>query len=219
LFRIAFSQKALLTSKVISKLTNDQEQILRPPLADSGHATNDFTSILDMGSERVVADLAVKVLEEHPESFRDLFELCWLEKYPLSMRAARALQLYCEKHPASIYPFLDEAMERTLQTKIAGVKRNFLKIFAEYIDQDRINKPGILLNACFEWILDAATTPGIKIHAMTIIYKLGKGEPDLLKELAATIEIIMDESEISMKTCGRKMIERISRQLEVGSWQ
>ena len=45
--------------------------------------TNDFTSILAMGSERVVADLAVKVMEEHPESLRDMLDICWLEKYPM----------------------------------------------------------------------------------------------------------------------------------------
>ncbi len=41
--------------------------------------TNDFLKILEMGSERVVADLAVKVLEEHPDSFHAILELCWLE--------------------------------------------------------------------------------------------------------------------------------------------
>ena len=45
-----------------------------------------------------------------------------------------------------------------------------------------------------------------------IIYKLGLKEPALLQELAASIEIIMAESEISMKTCGRKMLRKISRQ-------
>jgi len=52
---------------------------------------------------------------------------------------------------------------------------------------------------------------------MTVIYKIGRNEPDILRELASTIEIIMDESEISMKTCGRKMLGRISRQSTAGS--
>ncbi len=181
------------------------------------HPTTDFRSILDMGSERVVADLAVKVMEEHPESMREMLDLCWLDKYPLSMRAARALQLYCEKHPAAIYPFLDEAIEKTIRSKIGGVMRNFLKIFAEFIDIKKISDPGPLLNTCFEWLLDRNITPAIKIHAMGVIYKLGLNEPALLHELAATIEIIMDESEISMKTCGRKMLKKVgSQQSAVG---
>ncbi len=173
--------------------------------------TKDLQAILDMGSERVVADLAVKVIEESPESLGDILDLCWLEKYPLSMRAARAVQLYCEKHPEAIYPFLDEAVEKTIRSKIKGVRHNFLKVFAEYIDINKITDPGPLLNTCFEWLLDRNITPAIKIHAMGVIFKLGLKEPVLLQELSATIEIIMDESEISMKTCGRKMLQRISR--------
>jgi hypothetical protein len=38
----------------------------------------DFKSILEMGSERVVADLAVKVLEDVTESFKDILDLCFI---------------------------------------------------------------------------------------------------------------------------------------------
>ena len=170
----------------------------------------DFKTILDMGSERVVADLAVKTIENCPESFRDLLDLCFIEQYPLSMRAARAAQLYCEKYPDAIYPFLDEVVEKTIKSQIGGVRRNFLKIFADFIDLERLIDPGPLLNTCFEWLLDRNITPAIKIHAMGVIFKLGLKEPVLLQELAATIGIIMDESEISIKSCGRKMLKKIS---------
>jgi hypothetical protein len=169
----------------------------------------DYRSILDMGSERVVADLAVKVLEENPGTFRDLLDLCFLEKYPISMRAARAVQLYCGKHPEEIYPFLDEVIGKSTRSNIGGVRRNFMKIFSEFIEIERIKEPGKLLNTCFDWLLDGSITPAIKIYAMQMIFKLGKNEPDLLNELAATINIIMEESEISLKTCGRKMLKRI----------
>jgi hypothetical protein len=175
----------------------------------------DYISILEMGSERAVADIAVKGLEEDPASLRDILDLCFLEKYPMSMRAARVAQLYCEKYPDAIYPYLDEVIEKSLNSKIGGVRRNFLKIFAEFIDINKINDPGNLLNTCFEWLLDGSVTPAIKIHAMGVIYKIGRKEPEILQELAATIEIIMDESEISMKSCGRKMLERIGRRSPV----
>jgi hypothetical protein len=186
---------------------------------DQRPTTPDFKSILDMGSERVVADLAVKVLEENPGSLRNLLDLCFLEKYPLSMRAARAVQLYCEKHPEDLYPFLDETVEKTIRSKIKGVRHNFLKIYAEYIDIRKISDAGPLLNTCFEWLLDRNITPAIKIHSMGVIYKLGLDEPALLHELAATLEIIMDESETSMKTCGRKMLLRIGRRSAVSGQQ
>ncbi len=170
-----------------------------------------------MGSERVVADLAVKVMEEHTGLLREMLDICRLEKYPLSMRAARAAQLYLEKHPEEIYPFLEEIIEMILKTRIDGVRRNFLKVIADRVEIDKIAEPGILLNACFDWLLNGSVPPASKIHSMTVIYKIGRNEPDILRELASTIEIIMDESEISMKTCGRKMLGRISRQSTAGS--
>jgi hypothetical protein len=177
----------------------------------------DFKSILDMGSERVVADLAIKVIENVPESFRDMLDLCFLEEYPLSMRASRAIQLYCEKHPEAIYPFLDEVVEKTLVSHIAGVRHNFLKIFAKFIDIERITDPGPLLNTCFEWLLDARLTPAVRIHSMGVIYKLGLKEPGLHHELALTIDLLMEDAEPSFKNYTGKMMKKISQQSAVSS--
>ena len=188
-------------------MTNDQQPITQ----DSRLKTQDFISVLSMGSERAVADLAVKVLEDHPESLREILDLCWMEQYPMSMRAARVAQLYCEKHPEEIYPHLDEVVEKIMKTRIDGVRRNFLKVTAEFIDLHKINNPGTLLNTCFDWLLDPGIKPATRIHSMTVIYKVCRNEPDILRELAATIEIIMEEGEISIKTCGRKMLAKIER--------
>jgi hypothetical protein len=173
------------------------------------HATPDFKSILDMGSERVVADLVVNVLESDPGFFRSLLDLCFLEQYPLSMRAARAAQLYCEKHPEEIYPFIDKVVDKTIQSNIKGVRHNFLKIFAEFIDIEKITDPGPLLNTCFEWLLDARLTPAVRVYSIGVIYKLGLKEPELLHELEATIELLMVEAEPSLRSYGRRMLKRI----------
>lgn len=171
--------------------------------------TNDLKEILEMGSERVVADLAVKVIERSPGSLEEILGICWLEKYPLSMRAARVAQLYLEDHHDEIYPYLDEIIGKILQTGIEGVRRNFLKVIADFVDVEKITEPGLLLNACFEWLNDGSIPPGTRIHSMTIIFRIGRNEPDILRELAATIGIIMEESEISIKTCGRKMLRQL----------
>jgi len=176
----------------------------------------DFKSILDMGSERVVADLAVNVLETQPGSFKVLLDLCFLEKYPLSMRAARATQLYCEKHPDKIYPFLDEVVEKTIRSNIKGVRHNFLKVFAEFIDIERISDPGPLLNTCFEWLLDARLTPAVRIHSMGVIYKMGLKEPELLLELELSIEMMMEDAVPSFKSIAEKILKKISRQSTAG---
>lgn len=170
----------------------------------------DFVKILEMGSERAVADIAVMALEDHPESFPEMLALCFLEKYPLSMRASRVVQLYCEKNPASLYPYLEETIDRVLLSKIDGVKRNFVKVFAEFIDLERLQDPGKLLNACFEWLQDPGQKPALRIHAMALIFKLAGKEPELLHELKITLELIDEQSEISIRTCAGKMLKRIN---------
>ena len=179
----------------------------------------DFKSILDMGSERIVADLAIKVVENTPGSFRALLDLCFLEQYPLSMRAARAVQLYCEQHPDEIYPYIDEVVDKTIQSQIKGVRHNFLKIFAEYIDIEKISDPGPLLNTCFEWLLNARLTPAVRIHSIGVIYKLGLKEPGLHHELALTIDLLTEDAEPSFKNYAGKIMKKISRQSEVVSQQ
>ncbi len=170
-----------------------------------------FTSILSMGSERAVADLAVAALEANPAAFREALDLCFLEQYPMSMRAARVIQLFCEKHPESIYPFLEESVEKTIASKIDGVKRNFLKIFSEFIDLSRLRDPGTLLNASFDWLQDPGEKPATRIQAMALIFKLGGKEPGLLQELRASLEMIGEDSEISMRSCAAKMLKRLDR--------
>ncbi len=172
---------------------------------------SEFLSILSMGSERVVADLAVNVLETNPDGFKDLLDLCFLEEYPLSMRASRVAQLFCEKHPECIYPYLEETIDKVLDSGIDGVKRNFVKIFSEFIDLNRIPDPGTILNACFIWLQDPGEKPALRIHAMELIHKLGKTQPELLQELKATLEMIDESSEISIRNCARKMLKKIRR--------
>jgi hypothetical protein len=125
--------------------------------------------------------------------------------------------LYCGKYPDVIYPYLDEAVDKTIRSQIAGVRHNFLKIFAEYIDLNKLNDPGPLLNTCFEWLLNARLTPAVRIHSMGVIYKLGLKEPELLHELEVTIELVLVEAEPSLRSCSVKMLKKISQQSSVNS--
>jgi hypothetical protein len=168
-----------------------------------------FTSILSMGSERAVADLAVAALEANPAAFTDVLDLCFMEQYPMSMRAARVIQLFCEKHPESIYPFLEESVEKTIGSKIDGVKRNFLKVFAEFIDINRLRDPGNLLNACFNWLQNPGEKPATRMLAMALIYKLAEKEPELLHELRVSLEMIDESSEVSIRSCATRMLKKI----------
>lgn len=168
-----------------------------------------ISSILEMGSNRAVADMAVDAIVNNRELFRDALDLCLLDEYPASMRAARVVQLYCEKDPEAIYPCLDEITPKILSSKIDGVKRNFLKIYGEFIDIRRLSEPGPLLNACFTWLLDSREKPAVRIHAAGVIYRIADGDPDLLNELHSSIMLIIQEGPASIRAMGKQMLKRI----------
>jgi hypothetical protein len=175
----------------------------------------DFMKILEMGSERAVAELAVKAIGNNDACFREVLDLCFIEQYPISMRAARVIQLCCEKRPKRIYPCLEEIVTKVLESRIDGVRRNFLKIFAEFIDIRKISDPGPLLKSCFECMLNFDETPAIRIYSMEIVFRISQYEPDLKNELISTIEFIVGESPPSIKNKGMKIL----RLLGVPNWQ
>ncbi len=149
----------------------------------------DFIETLQMGSERAVADMVIAMIGNDPVRFEEVFTLTFTRPYPINMRAARAIQLCCEKNPRLIYPHLSKAMDVMLHSKIDGVKRNFLKIFAEFIPLEDIGDPGLLLDTCFHWLMDTAQNPALCYYCMDFIARMVKKEPDLRYELEAVIEI------------------------------
>lgn len=173
----------------------------------------EFRKILEMGSERAVADLALKAMEDDEESLPEILALCFLEEYPLSMRASRVAQLFCGKYPESIYPYLDEIVPKVMVSTIDGVKRNFLKIIAEFIDIGKISNPVVLMNQCFEWMMDSSQKPAVRVFSMEILYRFAEDNPYLLNELKASLEIIMDESPACMKARGKKIIRKIYKEV------
>ncbi|MCK9618068.1 MAG: hypothetical protein M0R21_09575 [Lentimicrobiaceae bacterium] len=147
-----------------------------------------FIEVLQLGSERAVADMVVDKVERDSEKFAAVLALCFSEKYPISMRAARVVQLCCSKYPKLLVPHYENVILLLAQTKVSGVKRNFLKIFDEYSELKNIPNPGVLLNLCFDWLNNPSEDIAIRVFAMGVLYKFAKSEPDLTNELSLVIQ-------------------------------
>lgn len=172
---------------------------------------SEFLNLLSLGSERAVADLMVAGIDGKPDRFALMLDFCFIEEYPTSMRAARVIQLCCEKDPGLIEPHLGYVIEKVLATKIDGVKRNFLKIIAEFIDINLVEDPGPLLERCFSWLVDAHENPAIRIYAMDIIQRIAIKEPDLLYELRAILEYLPDENPPSIQNRKQRLLKKLGR--------
>jgi len=145
-------------------------------------------------SGRATADLAVVAIGNDAKNFEHLLELCFSQPYPTCMRTSHVVQLFCEKNPEFILPFLDEIIDKIAVSKIAGVKRNFLKIIAESIDFKLVKDNPTLLQISFDWLLSSKESPAIRYYCIHIITKLCSFEPDLKPEFKATLEFIIPEA-------------------------
>lgn len=168
-----------------------------------------FKDILFFGSERAIADMVIQAIDKDENRFRTVLEMCFTEKYPINMRAARAIQLYCEKDAGFLLKDLDKIMVRSLDSEIEGVKRNFLKIFSEYLDFSLICHSGLLLNKCFDMLMDAAEKPGIRCYSMLLLYKYAVHEKDIAKELEEILDFLHEETAPSIIGCKSKILKKL----------
>jgi hypothetical protein len=82
-------------------------------------------------SHRVTADMMAVAVGDDSEKFGVLYGMAFSESYPLCMRSANVCKICCETCPELIVPFLDELPVKLELCEEDGVKRSFLKIYAD----------------------------------------------------------------------------------------
>jgi len=169
----------------------------------------DLLEILNIDSSRYTVDVATEAVGSDPARFSEVFDHCFSQPYPVSMRAARVVQFCCERYPDLIYPHLEESFEKMLQSKVEGVKRGFLKIYAENIDLKRFTDPGALVSLCFEWLADPEEAISVRVYALDILYRYSELEPDLLNELASLLESLLYDGSTAIRSRARDRLKRI----------
>jgi hypothetical protein len=152
----------------------------------------DFLSLLQTDSSRAVADMGVMALESQPERFEELINFAFKYPYPVNMRAARVVELYCEKHPETILPFLEVIIEKLHNAQTDGVKRGFLKALWEVGDLSKVKNPGVLLTLCYNWLQSSSEALSVRVYALEVIYRISLIEPDIQLEMKAMIDLIQE---------------------------
>jgi len=174
----------------------------------------DFKKVLEVDSSRFIANMVVTGINNNPEYFDEVYRLCFESKYPINMRAGRAIALICEKYPDLFTPYLNETIGRIKDEKTDGVKRGFLKAFTESVPiQQLLELPlaGLLVNCCFDWLISPSEPIAVKVYSMELLEKVCKFEPELTNELIAVLENISEEQGIAVKNSGKKILKRIRK--------
>jgi hypothetical protein len=168
----------------------------------------DFISGLG-DSGRATADLAVIAIGKDAENFKHLLNICFSEAYPICMRASRVVQLFCEKNPEFIVPYLDEIIDKISCSKEEGVKREFLKIIAECIDFNLVKDNSTLLDIAFNWMSSTKEAVAIRYYCINICEKFCVCEPDLKSEFKILLEFSLNDATPGFRNRALKVLKKL----------
>jgi len=174
----------------------------------------DFFSLLKIDSSKLIGDQVVDAVGDNPEYFKMILDICLYEKYPLAMRAGRAVALCNEKNPSFIVPYLDELIDKIAVSEIDGVKRGIMKAFCESVDLRQFNNLGKLVDLCFKWLLNPKEAVAVRYYSMEILYKTCKLEPALINEFIAVLETLVDNPSVGLAGRARKIIRQLQNKPE-----
>jgi hypothetical protein len=160
-------------------------------------------------SGRKTAEVAVAAIDNNPDYFKHLLGICFTEPYPVSMRASRVIQMFCEENPDFIVPYLDEVIENIEKTKVEGVKRSFLKLLAESVDFNLVKENAKLLQMAFDWVTSPKEAISVRYYCIFICQKFCACEPDLIPEFKAMLEFSLTESSAGLCSTAKKVLKKL----------
>jgi hypothetical protein len=174
----------------------------------------DFESQL-VDSSRLIAEIVAENVGDNPEHFKKLMELSFSGKEKISMRASRVAIFCIQKYPHLIDPYLNKIIRKLPEDE--SVRKNFMKILAETPLDFSEEQLGILVETCFEMLMNDRSSIANKVYSMELLYKISELEPDLKTELIAAIEEQIPASSSGVKTIGQRLLKKLYRETGKGT--
>jgi hypothetical protein len=169
----------------------------------------DFESQL-VDSSRFIAETVAANVGDNPVYFKKLMDLAFSGKNKVSMRASRAAIFCVEKHPHLIVPYLNKIIK--LLPDDESVRKNFMKILAETPLDFTEDQLGILVDSCFEMLLNDKFSIANKVYSMELLYKISEIEPGLKIELISAIEEQIPKGSSGIKAIGKGLLKKLYRE-------
>ena len=166
--------------------------------------------LLDETSRRN-ADLIAGLIRRKPSLFSELMEVVFLNKEPVSRRAAWVMDIVSETQPELVLPYLEEIARQIDTFNHDGMKRESIKVLARSpLVKEQF---GPLMNICFRWLVSPAESVAVKMFSMELLYRMSEQEPELKRELADSIEWRMQEESPGFKNRARKLLILLNREI------
>ena len=167
-------------------------------------------------SSRALTDIVVSNIGSNQVLFNEAMELMYMDKHPISMRAAWVTYLVSEKYPNLATPHLEKLIKVLHSTKVDGVKRSALKMLFNAINDLSENRFGELADIAFTMAEDPKQAIAVRAFSIDILLKVVKVYPDITNELIAILESIIPDGSRGLKNKCRKNIIGL-RKKELGN--
>ena len=162
-------------------------------------------------SSRLIANIVVADIGNDAKKFAEIMELALRDEYPLSMRAARVIALSTEKHSDLIVPHLQSIIDTLDSIRVEGVKRSFLKIFAEMPVELNEDMLGIITDRSFNWLVDPKEAVAIRYYAIDILLKVTRLYPEIKVELADSLNSLLEDNSSALHAKSKKAINYLNK--------
>ena len=152
----------------------------------------------------------VKYILENPSDLEELIDMSFSDFQPEGWRAAWVLAdlVKNDKQICKKVQLLSSKIIYSFKYfNSSGQIREFLKIIQLLkIEEEDM---GLLIDMCFNWLLNRKVDQSFRIYSMQIIYDYSKKEPDLLPELKAIIEQEIEYAKPGFRSRANKILKRM----------
>ncbi|MGB0391520.1 MAG: hypothetical protein ACPGD5_08125 [Salibacteraceae bacterium] len=138
------------------------------------------------------------LIEKKPPLFKKLVELALVPEKKYPQRASWTMEELVIRNPNWILPYIEEITLTLPHLLHDGNRRNLVKILSRTeLPKDNL---GMLLNICFDWVMDFEKAIAVKIHCITVLERICKIEKDLIPELKAVLQEIQKTGSNGIKS-------------------
>jgi hypothetical protein len=172
---------------------------------------DELTNILDSWDSLTLMKMNV---EGHPDYLPGLMDIALNGRDRHSWRAAWIADKINEQHPGIMEPWIGELTKKLRGTSHSGKKRQYLKLVSLYPIAEE--QRSFLMDYCLQVLESAAEPPGVKAHAMQVLYNISEYEPELKEELLQILEFELEIRESAgVRARARRLAEKLAREVRM----
>jgi 8-oxo-dGTP diphosphatase len=148
---------------------------------------------------------------ENPQIFKKLFGYSFSDDKKLAFHSSWALTKVADNHPDIFIEFVPKIIEALGKLENESTLRSFLRILTlSNISKLDSRHHGRLADYCFSALRSGSSAIAVKAYSMEIIYKIAVIYPELIHELASTINLLHDENSAGIVARGNIILKRLA---------